>query len=45
MDAVAEHLGVEVKKKPEVEELKRDVHVGKVVDTIESRQGLEKEKS
>ena len=45
MDAVAEHLGVELKKKPEVEELKRDVHVGKVVDRIESRQNLEKEKS
>jgi uncharacterized membrane protein len=45
MDAVAEHLGVELKKKPEVEELKKDVHLGKVVDTIESRQNLEQQKS
>jgi uncharacterized membrane protein len=38
MDAVVEHLGVDVDKKPELEELKKDVGAEQVLDKIESRE-------
>ena len=38
MDAVAQHLGVDVDKKPELEELKKDVGAKQVLDKIESRE-------
>lgn len=44
MDAVAEHLGVDLSKKPEVEELKRDVPAEEVLNRIESRENIEPKK-
>ena len=38
MDAVADHLGVDLAKKPEIEELKKDVGAERVLDEIEFRQ-------
>lgn len=38
MDAIADHLGVEFSKKPEVEELKEDVPAEDVLDRIEARE-------
>ena len=38
MDAVANHLGVDVGEKPKVEELKQDVGAEQVLDEIEWRQ-------
>jgi uncharacterized membrane protein len=38
MDAVADHLGIDVPKKPEVEELKKDVGAKEVLEEIESRE-------
>jgi uncharacterized membrane protein len=42
MDAVADHLGVDLSKKPELEELKRDVPAEKVLDKIESHEKTER---
>lgn len=44
MDAVADHLGVELSEKPEVEELKKDVPAEEVLDKIESREKTEQKK-
>lgn len=41
MDAVADHLGLDVGEKPEVEELKKDVGAEQVLDEIESRDTTE----
>jgi len=38
MDAVADHLGIEIQERPEVEELKKDVGAKEVLDEIESRE-------
>ena len=40
MDAVADHLGVDLSKKPELEELKKDVPAKEVLDKIEAKQEL-----
>jgi uncharacterized membrane protein len=45
MDAVVEHLGVDVDKRPELEELKKDVCAGQVLDKIESREKSGRSKS
>jgi uncharacterized membrane protein len=37
-DAIADHLGVELSRKPEVEELKKDVPAEDVLNKIESRE-------
>jgi uncharacterized membrane protein len=37
MDAVADHLGIDLDKKPELEELKKDVPAEEVLERIESR--------
>lgn len=42
MDAVADHLGVDLSKKPELEELKKDVPAEEVLDKIESREKTER---
>jgi len=42
MDAVADHLGVDLSKKPEVEELKKDVPAEEVLNKIESREKTER---
>jgi uncharacterized membrane protein len=44
MDAVADHLGVDVNEKPEVEELKKDVGAEEVLGEIETREKAEKGK-
>ena len=44
MDAVADHLGVDLSKKPELEELKKDVPAEKVLGKIESRDNTERKK-
>ena len=44
MDAVADHLGVDLGKKPEVEELKKDVPAEEVLNKIESREETERKK-
>ena len=38
MDAVADHLGIDVNKKPELEELKKDVPADEVLNKIEDRE-------
>jgi uncharacterized membrane protein len=38
MDAVADHLGIDVRDKPEVEELKKDVGARQVLDELESHE-------
>jgi uncharacterized membrane protein len=45
MDAVVEHLGVSVDRKPELEELKKDVGAEQVLDKIESRDNSRDAKS
>lgn len=45
MDAVVEHLGVDIAKKPELEELKKDVGAKQVLDKIESREKSGRSKS
>jgi uncharacterized membrane protein len=40
LDAVADHLGVDLNKKPELEELKKDVPAEQVLDKIESTEKL-----
>lgn len=42
MDAVSDHLGVDVDRKPDVEELKEDVGAEQVLDEIESRENTER---
>lgn len=42
MDAIADHMGVEVSKKPEVEDLKQDVPAADVLDKIEARESEHK---
>jgi uncharacterized membrane protein len=42
MDAVADHLGVQLDEKPELEALKKDVPATEVLDKIESRETTEK---
>ena len=42
MDVVADHLGIDVGEKPEVEELKKDVGAEQVLDEIESREKTER---
>ena len=44
MDAVADHLGVDVAEKPEVEELKKDVGAKEVLGEIETREKTEQAK-
>jgi uncharacterized membrane protein len=44
MDAVADHLGINTGKKPEVEELKKDVAAEEVLIEIETRKQLEEQK-
>lgn len=44
MDAVADHLGINTCKKPEVEELKKDVAAEEVLNEIETRKQLEEQK-
>lgn len=44
MDAVADHLGINTGKKPEVEELKKDVAAEEVLNEIETRKQLEEQK-
>jgi hypothetical protein len=41
MDAVADHLGIDLAKTSEDEELKRDVGAEPVMDEIESRENVE----
>jgi uncharacterized membrane protein len=44
MDAVADHLGINTGKKPEVEDLKKDVAAEEVLNEIETRKQLEEQK-
>lgn len=41
MDAVADHLGLDLERRPELEELKKDVPAQQVLDKIESRHKTE----
>lgn len=41
MDAVADHLGIDIREKPEVEELKKDADAKQVLGEIETRQKTE----
>jgi uncharacterized membrane protein len=40
IDAIADHLGVDVGEKPDVEELKKDVPAQQVLDEIDSRENI-----
>ena len=44
LDAVADHLGVHVEEKPEVEELKKDVGAEEVLNELETREEIESSK-
>ena len=44
MDAVADHLGIKIDKKAEVEELKKDVAAEEVLNEIETRKQQEEKK-
>jgi uncharacterized membrane protein len=44
MDAVADHLGINIDKKAEVEELKKDIAAEEVLNEIETRKQQEEEK-
>ena len=45
MDAVADHLGIDLSNKPELEELKKDVAAPEVLDKIESREKTQQKQS